>query len=101
MTRKEILAAAEECVNGDRNQKYGAPEDNFSLIAALWSAYLKCDIGAEDVASMMIMLKIARAAGSFYEDEDSWVDIAGYAACGGEIATRNLHDNDGSICEAK
>lgn len=101
MTRKQILEAAEKCVNGDRDQKYGAPEDNFSEIAELWSIYLDSDIVASDVAIMMMLMKIARLKSSLHEDNDSWVDIAGYAACGGEIATRNLHDNDGFICEAK
>ena len=73
-------------------QKVWLPEDNFSLIADLWGVYLKSDIGAEDVAIMMILLKVARTASSSYEDEDSWVDIAGYAACGGEIATQNLKE---------
>ena len=53
MTRKEILAEAEKCVCSDRNLQYGEPEDNFSDIARLWSAYLDTDLGAEDVAIMM------------------------------------------------
>lgn len=88
MTRTEILAEAEKCVCSDRNLQYGEPEDNFSDIARLWSAYLDTDLGAEDVAIMMCLFKIARIKGSFYESKDSWVDLIGYAACGGEIATR-------------
>jgi gene 55 protein len=88
MTRKEILVEAEKSVCGDRNLQYGDPEDNFSDIARLWSAYLDTDLGAEDVAIMMCLFKIARIKGSFYESKDSWVDLIGYAACGGEIATR-------------
>ena len=44
MTRKEILAAAEKCVCGDREQDYGIPENNFRLIAEFWHTYLsaKC-----------------------------------------------------------
>ena len=88
MTRKEFLTEAEKCVCSDRNLQYGEPEDNFSDIARLWSAYLDTDLGAEDVAIMMCLFKIARIKGSFYESKDSWVDLIGYAACGGEIATR-------------
>lgn len=91
MTRKEFLTEAEKCVCSDRNLQYGEPEDNFSDIAKLWSAYLDADLGAEDVAIMMCLFKIARLKGSFYEDKDSWVDLIGYAACGGETAIRN-HD---------
>ena len=89
MTRTEILAEAEKCVCSDRNLQYGEPEDNFNTIAKFWSAYLDTDIGAEDVAIMMCLFKIARLTGSCYKSKDSWVDLIGYAACGGEIATRD------------
>ena len=89
MTRKEILAEAEKCVCSDRNLQYGEPEDNFSDIAKLWSAYLDTDLGAEDVAIMMCLFKIARLQGSAFESIDSWIDLIGYAACGGEIATKD------------
>ena len=35
MTREEILAAAKQCVCGDRDQDYGSPETSFNMIAAL------------------------------------------------------------------
>ena len=88
MTRKEILAEAEKCVCSDRNRQYGEPEDNFSNIANLWSAYLDTGIEVEDVAIMMCLFKIARLKSSYYKSKDSWIDLIGYAACGGEIATR-------------
>lgn len=88
ITRIEILDLANECVCGDRNLQYGEPEDNFSDIAKLWSSYLDIDIGLEDVAIMMCLFKIARLKSSCYESKDSWVDLIGYAACGGEIALR-------------
>ena len=88
MTRIEILELANECVCGDRNLQYGEPEDNFNAIAKLWSAFLDTPISAPQVATMMCLFKIARLKGSCYESKDSWVDLIGYAACGGEIATR-------------
>ena len=88
MTRKDFLAEAEKCICSDRNGQYGEPEDNFSDIAKLWSAYLDTDMGAEDVAIMMCFFKIERLKGSCYKSKDSWVDLIGYAACGGEIAIR-------------
>lgn len=88
MTRKDFLTEAEKCVCSDRNLQYGEPEDNFSDIAKLWSAYLDADIGAEDVAIMMCLFKIARLKSSYYESKDSWIDLIGYAACGGEISER-------------
>lgn len=72
--------------------QYGEPEDNFSDIAKLWSSYLDIDIGPEDVAIMMCLFKIARLKSSCYESKDSWVDLIGYAACGGEIALRGTED---------
>lgn len=89
MTRTEILAEAEKCVCSDRNLQYGEPEDNFLRIATLWNAYLgKMCVTSYDVAVLMCLFKIARLQGSAFESVDSWVDLIGYAACGGEIATR-------------
>ena len=86
MNRLETLKAAAECVCGSREEDYGSPEDNFSVIAALWTAYTGTDVTPKDVAMMMALLKIARAkAGS---KPDTYVDLAGYAACGAEISGR-------------
>lgn len=85
MTRKEILEQADKCVNTDRNNEYGHPEDNFALIAGLWSVYLGTEVTAKDVGLMMALLKVARAVVS--DKADNFVDLAGYAACVGEIAT--------------
>ena len=86
-TRKTILEAAETCVCQDRQDTHGRPEDSFSEIADLWTAYLGTgqEIDPVDVAQMMILLKIARAKGN-PKHQDNWVDMAGYAACAGEIA---------------
>lgn len=88
MTRAEILHNAETCVCGKREQDYGSPENNFQVIANLWSAYKGVSFTATDVAMMMALLKIARI-GTGTGTEDSFVDLAGYAACGGEITTNN------------
>ncbi len=93
MRRPEILDKAKECVCGQRQQDYGTPEDNFRRIAGLWNVYLSdalnldVEIGPVDVANMMVLLKVARIS-SGHATDDSFVDIAGYAACGGEIASR-------------
>jgi hypothetical protein len=86
MTRNEILDTAKKCVSGDREQDYGSPENNFNRIADLWTAYLGYPVNAKDVACMLALLKIARIA-SGHAKADNWVDLAGYAACGGEIET--------------
>lgn len=82
MKRHEVLAAAHKAVN-ERPGAYGSPEDNFGRIAALWSVHLQKQITSTDVAVMMALLKIARLQ-SNPSHEDSWVDLAGYAACGAE-----------------
>ena len=98
MTREEILAAPKSCVCGDRDEAYGKPEYSFKAIANLWSDYLRVTHGiqrrltATDVAAMMILFKVARIATGQNKD-DNWVDAAGYAACGGEIA-------GGELCES-
>lgn len=87
MNRPDILDKAKECVCGQREQDYGSPEDNFRTIADLWSVYLDEKISAVDVAMMMALLKIARIKSGTATD-DSFVDLAGYAACGGEIVEK-------------
>lgn len=98
-TRKAILDAAAACVCGDRDQQYGGPETSFRMIAELWEPYIrqKCvsdgadvAINAEDVAAMMVLFKMARVATGSYK-ADSWIDAAGYAACGGELAGGNCN----------
>lgn len=98
MNRPEILDAAKKCVCGEREQDYGKPEDNFSTIGLLWGVYLRAAypdlqqamgvnlISPKDVAVMMVLLKVARAATG--NSPDTFVDLAGYAACAGEIATQ-------------
>lgn len=108
MNRTEILDAAEKYVCGAREQDYGSPEDNFQTIGDLWSIYLRAShpelskvlpmngITPKDVAVMMALLKIARIATG--KSIDSFIDLAGYAACAGEISDKtNIPSNDGGV----
>ena len=87
------MEAARKCVCGDREQQYGSPENSFLTIGTLWNVYLKAAhpgydfpaICPKDVAVMMALLKVARIA-TGRGSEDSFIDLAGYAACAGEIA---------------
>lgn len=90
--REDILKQAIDIVCSDRNNQYGEPEDNFSVIGELWSAYLtaRCastgvtvKIGAQEAADMLILFKVARSATATTPKTDTYVDIAGYAACAG------------------
>ena len=83
-TRGDILIEAHRIINGERLDAYGSPEDNFTKIADLWSAYLHWTITPLDVALMMTLFKIARIqTGS--ATKDSFTDAAGYIALGDEI----------------
>jgi len=84
MTRKETLDAALTCVLKDRNATHGEPEDSFALISKFWSSYTGYEIQPHDVAIMMSLMKIARLKFS-PDNDDNWVDVAGYAACGAEV----------------
>ena len=85
MTRKELLEKAIEATN-DRGDTYGKPEDNFATVASVWSAYLKHELTAMDVAMLMVLFKVVRHKTSAAH-MDNLVDIAGYAACAAELKT--------------
>lgn len=100
-TRTEILEAAGRCITGGRDEEYGEPEDSFDLIARLWEPYIKAacvspganvGIRPQDVAILMGLLKIARAAVN--DKPDNFVDLAGYAACAGEAAQKRGGRNE-------
>jgi predicted cobalt transporter CbtA len=83
--RVEALREAARIISGDRNKQYGSPEDNFERTAKIWSVILGVPITNEDVAMMMVGLKVARYASKSGFQGDTWVDIAGYAGCGYEV----------------
>jgi hypothetical protein len=72
--------------SGQRRQDYGGVEESFERIAKLWSVVLDHEVTAEQVAICMVQLKLARLFVS-PQHTDSWVDIIGYAALGGEISS--------------
>ena len=87
--RERCLRLANECVNLERVNSYGEPENNFGLIGQLWTNYLGTLVTCEDVALMMILLKVARQkTGS--GKADNLIDICGYSACVYELLDREL-----------
>lgn len=93
MKRNDILKTAIDITSKDRQNTYGKPEKSFEKIANLWTGYLEnyklpdgTRLNATDVAVLLALLKVARIATS-PNHTDNWIDLAGYAACGGEIAT--------------
>lgn len=104
MKRAEILHEAERCVCTDRNQQYGEPEDNFRIIATLWSVYLCArgfdePLGPADVGAMMVLFKLGRIA-TGGDKADNFIDLAGYAACAGEISTERGGGRKAVKCSA-
>jgi hypothetical protein len=96
--RRQMLMNAADLVDGDRNAQYGDPRQDFRRTAKYWNAHIHGVIdrklaenggqfqteeilGIEDVAILMSLLKISRLAWGPGK-EDTWTDLAGYAACG-------------------
>jgi len=94
--RALFLDEVKKLVCSDRNVTHGDAEDNFRVIADLWNVYLRNSKGADntgdlsnkDVAIMMGLFKISRLM-SNVNNIDNWLDLAGYAACGGGIVKKS------------
>jgi len=88
-----FLDKVKDVVTGPREQDYGDKTENHARIAKLWNMWLietKEDgdaITPYDVATMMLMVKLARLMKS-PGHQDSHIDIAGYVACMEEIYDR-------------
>lgn len=79
MRPTEILRIAAGLVNGDRAEQHGDYTLLHERVAKLWSAYLRTEVRAEEVAFCMVLLKVARnETGS--SNPDDGVDAAAYAA---------------------
>lgn len=75
---QSVLDIAKDIVAGPRRESYGHPRDSFQKIANLWTAYLNIDISKQDVAMMMVLLKVMRQKNK--HNMDNLIDICGYAA---------------------
>lgn len=92
--REALLKDAAEAVTKQRNNSYGPPTQDFKRTAALWTilfntmeedGYDTTPFNPSDVAIAMIALKLSRLTWD-PKNKDSWMDIAGYAACGYECS---------------
>lgn len=87
--REQLLEAASEKITVQRAAEYVDAGQSFERVAALWTAremhVTNHVYTAVDVAQMLALLKIARLA---YQPShgDSYEDLIGYAALGGELA---------------
>ena len=74
---QQFLQEAHGIVYGDRHEEYGDAANNFTDIAKMWTDWNRgYHFTKEDVAMMMIMVKIARCHQNW--TEDSLKDIVGY-----------------------
>ena len=91
MTKEEILKKAKDLITGDRNDTHGDAFQNHAEIAEFWNIFLDkklqpmASITAEDVALMMVLMKISRNNQGKKNNLDNFIDMCGYAAIAGEI----------------
>jgi hypothetical protein len=94
---KAAWETAGSLVQGDRRETHGDFKENFEAIAGLWDAYIAAKnygtsqfrvslIDAEDVAQMMVLMKIARTMNGRLNPDD-YVDAIGYATIAAGLAT--------------
>lgn len=97
VTAEQIANHAASLVGGDRQKSHGDKVHNHLNIAILWNAYLTIrrepgsPLQPVDVAHMMALLKISRTQLGAHNADD-WVDMCGYAAVAGEIASKERGD---------
>jgi len=91
MTKEEILKKARDLITGDRNETHGDAFQNHAEIAEFWNIFLDkklqpmASITAEDVALMMVLMKISRNTQGKKNNLDNFIDMCGYSAIAGEI----------------
>lgn len=83
-----ILEEAASLIEGDRNDSHGDYVIEAHRIAEMWSVITGYDIAPELVPLMMVGMKVCRASSAGRLNRDDFVDIAGYAALGWRVATR-------------
>jgi hypothetical protein len=88
-----FLNEAELLINGPRKNDYGESRINHERIATMWSIICKTEITPEQVIACMIGLKLSRLSEDITKS-DSWLDIIGYAALGGEMVNEERKQPD-------
>lgn len=91
----KISETAMELINGDRHDAHGDFRVSFQTIANLWMAFLGTPIRADQVAIMMLLLKVARNRLN-PKVVDNFIDMVGYAelaAALAQIAFAEKHRN--------
>ena len=94
-TALQVLSRAADAIAKGR-EAHGDAHPSFSLMAAFWNAYINhtnkdilVELKPHDVAVMMCLFKIARAAYAY--DFDNYVDEAGYTALAAMLHPKTTH----------
>jgi len=82
--RAEVLDTAKKIIHGDREKDYGRPIDSFTRLAQAFELVLGHPVTPATAVKLMLAMKLSRLAGGD-EKDDTWVDLAGYAALGAEV----------------
>lgn len=95
--RGSVLDEAKGLITGDRNNTYGPPHQDFQRSADAATAFGYKgpggrDLQAHDIAILVGLVKISRLMWTPGK-RDSWVDLAGYAACGYECVVETEKEN--------
>ena len=101
--KPNVLERAGKLVK-ERGKSYNNPYDNFSRTAMIWSAILGITVTPDQVAKMLIGLKLARLSQT-PDHQDSIDDIVGYGWCLDETIKRTKEllkcDTDQSLTQSK
>lgn len=82
MNKQELLETALATV-ANRGDSYGDVYINHERIAVMWTVIFGTEVKAHQVAMAMAAVKLARLVET-PDHQDSWIDLAGYAAIGSE-----------------
>ena len=69
----------------ERARTHGPAKDVFDRAARLWSVYLGRTIEPEEVAHLLLLLKLARSREGAHNHDD-FLDAAGYAVLAADLA---------------
>lgn len=91
MKAKDVIEELAQTL-ASRGEDYGSMYENHERIAVIWTVILGKEVTADQVALCMAGVKMARLIQS-PNHNDSWLDLAGYAAVGAECADERQQDD--------